>query len=169
MKHNRAVKTERKVTLPPVHLVLIPFPHTPERNKNGSGRDFIILLICYSIFILFPCSSMMFFPQYAVILKLVLSGLPTVCRSSVTTPTAAGLFLFHFSLLSPSCCCSVVIPFPKSGLQKVQAESLMAHLWPATAGQPGAGCNLTRGTFWVPFMSAALKSCHIIPIWRERK
>lgn len=58
----------------------------------------------------------------------------TVCSTSCpSAPTlgAPGLFLSHFSLTSPSCCCTTSLPFLQFVFPKGHTVLLMAELCPA--------------------------------------
>ena len=57
--------------------------------------------------------------------ELLLHLWTTSCPPSALTLMAAGLFLSHFSLSSPSCCCPAVFPFLKSALP----EHTQHHSW----------------------------------------
>jgi len=79
--------------------------------------------------------------------ELLLHTWNTSCPSLALTLVAAGLLHSH-SLLSPSCCCGAVFPFPISALPEAHPAFLMAQLWQQWVpfGAAGAGSDLTWGT-----------------------
>ena len=78
--------------------------------------------------------------------ELLLHLWTTSCPPSALTLMAAGLFLSHFSLSSPSCCCPAVFPFLKSALP----EHTQHHLWLMS----GSGRSL-------------LEQLELVVIWHE--